>query len=92
MADAAPEGSVTIVLDDCSANLPLKGVIDVAAEKDRLTKAMGKLDKDLNGLRGRLKNPKFAESAPPNFAKQLESGKGPARRQPGESLLCIAHR
>ena len=38
--------------------------IDVAAEKDRLEKTLGKLEKDLGGLRGRLNNPKFMASAP----------------------------
>ena len=44
--------------------LPLADVIDVAAERERLEKSLGKLGKELGGLRGRLANPKFAESAP----------------------------
>ena len=43
---------------------PLEGLIDVDAEITRLEKAMQKLGKELGGLRGRLKNPKFAASAP----------------------------
>ena len=39
-------------------------MIDVEAEKSRLSKALEKLDKDMNGLRARLKNPKFVASAP----------------------------
>ena len=71
-ADAAPKGAITLTVDGGTFCLPLDGVIDVAAEKDRLTKAMGKLDKDLNGLRGRLKNPKFAESAPPEVVAETQ--------------------
>jgi valyl-tRNA synthetase len=43
--------------------LPLAGVVDVAAETARLTKALEKLEKDLGALRGRLANPQFLASA-----------------------------
>jgi len=36
----------------------------VPSEIARLEKSLGKLAKELGGLRGRLKNPKFVESAP----------------------------
>ena len=44
--------------------IPLEGLIDVQAEIDRLEKTLQKLGKELGGLRGRLNNPKFIESAP----------------------------
>jgi valyl-tRNA synthetase len=59
-----PKGTVTLALPGGSFGLPLAGVIDVAEEKARLEKTLGKLAKELGGLRGRLNNPKFAESAP----------------------------
>ncbi|WP_456391332.1 valine--tRNA ligase [Profundibacter sp.] len=59
-----PKGAVTIAVDGGTFALPLADIIDVSAEKERLEKTLGKLAKDLGGLRGRLNNPKFAQSAP----------------------------
>ncbi|MEM8793304.1 MAG: valine--tRNA ligase [Pseudomonadota bacterium] len=64
VAENAPEGSVTIPMEDCSVNLPLAGVIDVAAEKVRLEKSLGKLDKETKGLQGKLGNEAFLAKAP----------------------------
>ena len=69
-APAAPRGSVTIAVEGATFALPLEGVIDIAAEKARLEKTLQKLDKDLSGLRGRLSNPKFAESAPEEVVEE----------------------
>ncbi|MDP3861197.1 MAG: class I tRNA ligase family protein, partial [Phaeovulum sp.] len=62
--DSAPRGAITIAVEGGVFALPLAGIIDVAGEKARLTKAFEKLEKDMNGLRGRLNNPKFVASAP----------------------------
>jgi valyl-tRNA synthetase len=59
-----PKGSVTLAVEGGTFCLPLADLIDVDEEKARLEKAMGKLAKDLGGLRGRLNNPKFVASAP----------------------------
>jgi valyl-tRNA synthetase len=50
--------------------LPLAGLIDVTAEQNRLEKAVAKLNKELGGLRGRLGNPKFIESAPADVVEE----------------------
>ena len=62
--DAFPKGTVTVAVEGASLGLPLAGVIDVAEEKARLEKTLGKLEKEMGGLSGRLSNPKFLESAP----------------------------
>jgi valyl-tRNA synthetase len=62
--EAAPAGSVTVALEDCALNLPLAGVIDVAAERGRLDKALGKLAKEIGQLEGKLGNARFLEKAP----------------------------
>jgi len=62
--DEAPKGSIAIAAPGASFGLPLAEIIDVAKEKARLEKTLGKLAKELGGLRGRLNNPKFADSAP----------------------------
>ncbi len=66
----APKGSISIAVPGAEFALPLEGVIDVAAEKARLTKAHDRLEKDLNGLRGRLNNPKFLASAPEEIVEE----------------------
>jgi valyl-tRNA synthetase len=63
--EAFPTGCVTIPMDGGTFGIPLEGLIDVAEETARLEKTLGKLGKELGGLRGRLKNPKFVASAPP---------------------------
>ncbi|NIZ60029.1 valine--tRNA ligase [Sedimentitalea sp. CY04] len=63
-ADTLPKGCISIGAPGASFALPLAEIIDVAAEKARQEKNLGKLMKELGGLRGRLKNPKFADSAP----------------------------
>ncbi|MEL7258475.1 MAG: valine--tRNA ligase [Pseudomonadota bacterium] len=62
--DTFPKGCITIAAEGASFGLPLADVIDVGEEKARLEKTLGKLGKELGGLRGRLNNPKFVESAP----------------------------
>ncbi|WP_135501414.1 valine--tRNA ligase [Roseovarius aestuariivivens] len=62
--DSFPKGCITIAVEGGEFGLPVAEVIDVAEEKARLEKTLGKLEKELGGLRGRLKNPKFVESAP----------------------------
>jgi valyl-tRNA synthetase len=52
-------------MDGGTFGIPLEGLIDVAEETARLEQTLGKLGKELGGLRGRLKNPKFVASAPP---------------------------
>lgn len=63
-ANDLPKGCISIGAPGASFALPLADIIDVAAEKARQEKNLGKLAKELGGLRGRLKNPKFAASAP----------------------------
>ena len=62
--DALPKGCITIAVEGGTFALPLADVIDVGEEKARLEKSLGKLGKELGGLQGRLKNPKFTASAP----------------------------
>ena len=61
---ACRESRTIIRITSGTFALPLADVIDVAEEQARLEKTLGKLAKDLGGLRGRLNNPKFVASAP----------------------------
>jgi valyl-tRNA synthetase len=63
--EAAQGGAAQIVVDEATFVLPLEGVIDIAAEKARLTKAAETAEKERDSLAGRLANPSFVERAKP---------------------------
>jgi valyl-tRNA synthetase len=63
-AAEAPRGAVTIAVGGASLCLPLAEVIDIAAERERLAKAIARLSKEAAGLRAKLGNPAFVEKAP----------------------------
>ena len=67
-----PKGAITVSAPGATFGLPLADVIDVAAEKARLDKKLGKLTKELSGLRSRVNNPKFAASAPTEVLAETE--------------------
>jgi valyl-tRNA synthetase len=62
-APAVPQGSVQLVVRGEVAALPLKGVIDLAAERARLAKEMQKAEADIARSDAKLNNPKFMERA-----------------------------
>jgi valyl-tRNA synthetase len=62
-ADAVPQGSVQLLIRGEVAALPLKGVIDFAAERARLQKEMQKADSDIQRVDQKLGNPKFVANA-----------------------------
>jgi valyl-tRNA synthetase len=68
--DTLPKGAVTIAVEGAVFGLPIADIIDVDEEKARLEKVLGKLAKELGGLRGRLNNPKFVESAPEEVVEE----------------------
>jgi valyl-tRNA synthetase len=63
LASAAPAGSVQLVVRGEVAVLPLKGVIDLAAERVRLDKEMGKAEADIKRSESKLANEKFVANA-----------------------------
>ncbi len=73
VVDAAPKGAAAIAVEGGSFALPLEGLIDAGAEKARLEKTVGKLTKELGGLTGRLKNPKFRENAGAEVVEETET-------------------
>jgi valyl-tRNA synthetase len=86
--ESFPKGCVTIAAEGATFGLPLADIIDVSAEKARLEKSLAKLDKEINGLEGRLKNPKFVESAPDEVV--AEARENLAARQDEASKLQAA--
>ncbi len=63
-ATDVPKGAVTLAVEGGTFCLPLADVIDVEAEKARLTKTIEKLEKELNMIKGKLANEKFVANAP----------------------------
>jgi valyl-tRNA synthetase len=63
-ADAAPAGSVQLLVRGETAALPLKGVIDLGAERARLDKEIAKAEADIKRVDGKLGNASFVANAP----------------------------
>ncbi len=71
---AAPEGAaLQLVIDEATYVIPLEGVIDVDAERARLTKAIEAAAKERDGLAGRLNNPSFVERAKPEAVEKARA-------------------
>jgi valyl-tRNA synthetase len=72
--DPAPAGaSAQLVVEGETIIVPLEGVIDIAAERDRLAKALAAATKELGGLAGRLNNPSFVERAKPEAVEKARA-------------------
>jgi valyl-tRNA synthetase len=69
-ADAPPKGAVQLVVRGDVAALPLKGVIDLDAERARLAKEMAKADADIARVDAKLNNPNFASRAPEEVVEE----------------------
>ncbi len=72
-AETMPKGAITVAVDGASFAIPLAGIIDIAEEKSRLTKALEKLAKEIAGLNGRFKNPNFIASAPEDVVEEVRT-------------------
>ena len=87
-ANAFPKGTITVAVHGGTFGLPLADIIDIEAEKERLEKSLGKLAKELGGLRGRLNNPKFVASAPDEVVAEARANL--AEREEEEAQLKAA--
>ena len=68
-AGAAMQGGA----GDANIVVPLEGVIDIAAEKARLTKALEASTKEAKSLEGRLSNAAFVEKAAPQAVEKARA-------------------
>jgi valyl-tRNA synthetase len=72
--DPAPAGaSAQLVVEGETITVPLEGVIDTAAERDRLSKALAAAVKERDSLAGRLANPNFVERAKPEAVEKARA-------------------
>ena len=63
-ADEEPPAAATALLGELRLLVPMKGVIDVDAERARLEKQLDKVNVDLARTNGKLGNEKFVNNAP----------------------------
>ena len=67
-----PTACATAVVEDLTIYVPLAGVIDIDAERNRLQKRLTKLTADLVATQKTLDNPKFVERAPKAVVTQKQ--------------------
>ncbi|MCB0080122.1 MAG: valine--tRNA ligase, partial [Caldilineaceae bacterium] len=60
----APEKAATLSVAGVTVYLPLAGMVDLDAERTRLQKEIGELDKHLGRVSSKLENPGFINKAP----------------------------
>ncbi|RZJ00454.1 MAG: valine--tRNA ligase [Brevundimonas sp.] len=85
-AEAAPTGAVTFVSGGATAAISLAGLIDVAAERVRLSKEIAAFDSDIGHFNKKLGNPNFVDRAAPEVVdeqrqKLAEAEAGKAKLQ-----------
>ncbi len=72
--EPAPAGAAMQVgVGDANLIVPLEGVIDIAAEKARLEKALASSQKEAKALGGRLSNAAFVEKAKPEAIEKARA-------------------
>ena len=68
-----PKDASLQVAGDVQIFVPLKGLVDVAAEEERLLKEIGKITKEIEMFAKKLENPAFVDRAPADIvAKERE--------------------
>jgi len=62
--EVAPKGALQCVVDEATFALPLAGLVDLDAEKTRLSKEMDKIQAEIEKINKKLGNANFVERAP----------------------------
>ena len=66
----ATGGAAQVVVDEATFILPLKGIIDLDAERARLTNGIAAAERERDALAGRLGNASFVERAKPEAVEK----------------------
>ncbi len=88
-ASAAPEGSVTFVLDGATIALPLQGVVDLPAEAARLSKEIAKLNGEMAKMDAKLGNADFVKKAPEEVVEELRERREEAALSVGKLSAAL---
>ena len=67
---AEPENSASVIVNDATIYLPLAGMVDIAAECQRLTKEQDKLQQQIQRSEGLLGNENFISRAKPDVVER----------------------
>jgi valyl-tRNA synthetase len=78
-SDRAPQGAVQLLVRGETAALPLKGVIDLAAERVRLEKEMSKVEADIKRVDAKLGNANFVARAPEEVVEEEKAKRDEAQ-------------
>jgi valyl-tRNA synthetase len=78
--DEAP-ASATALVEELRLLVPMKGIIDVDAERLRLTRQRDKLQAELQKARSKLGNPNFVKNAPADVVAQERQRESEFERQ-----------
>jgi len=94
-SEATGEGAAEIVVNGMRVVLPLADVIDIGAEKARLTKEIGKLDGEITKITKKLANENFVSRAPEHVVetereRQAEAEEARAKLQAALDRLSAA--
>jgi valyl-tRNA synthetase len=76
----APE-SATALIGELTVLVPMAGLIDTAAEIERLSKLLAKAEQELAKTRSKLSNENFVRNAPPDVVKQERDRQADFERQ-----------
>src|SRR5216684_3012013 len=88
-ADSPPEGAVQLLVRGEVAALPLKGVIDLSAEKSRLDKELAKAEADIKRVDAKLGNEKFVANAPEEIVEEEKEKREAAEARKSKILEAL---
>jgi valyl-tRNA synthetase len=88
-ADRPPEGAVQLLVRGEVAALPLKGVIDLSAEKARLDKELAKAEADIKRVDAKLSNEKFVANAPEDIVEEEKEKREAAEARKAKILEAL---
>jgi valyl-tRNA synthetase len=71
----APKGSAVIIVGETTAALPLEGVVDLAAERQRLSREVAKYESEIAKIDAKLANEQFVTKAPPEVVEEIRERK-----------------
>ena len=80
LTDAAPTGSVSVVVEGTTLILPLGAVVDLGQEKARLKKEIDRLDGELAKFAAKLGNSGFLAKAKPEIVEEQREREADASR------------
>jgi valyl-tRNA synthetase len=87
--DRAPEGAVQLLVRGEVAALPLKGLIDLAAEQARLDKELARAEADIKRVDTKLANEKFVANAPEEIVEEEKEKREAAAARKAKILEAL---